>query len=295
MIRSMTGFGAAERDTEAGRLRVEIRTVNHDASRMTFRLPSALDMAEIQLREWLRAFFPRGHVHYALRVDPPEDAPASTLRLDEARAGEYVALLRELKERFGLAGEIDVASIARYSDVIVRRDESEAEAPDLGDVRAVTEAAAREAVRMREDEGRRLQADLEERLAAIEAALAVVADRAPARLVEERDRLRAAIRELVGEIGVDEERLAREIAYLAERWDISEEIVRLRSHIELFRETIAGAQGAPVGKRLRFVSQEMLREANTIGAKANDVTIQHQVIAIKNEIDRLREQIENVE
>src|SRR5690606_35151235 len=158
-----------------------------------------------------------------------------------------------------------------------------------------TEAAAREAVRMREDEGRRLQADLEERLAAIEAALAVVADRAPARLVEERDRLRAAIRELVGEIGVDEERLAREIAYLAERWDISEEIVRLRSHIELFRETIAGAQGAPVGKRLRFVSQEMLREANTIGAKANDVTIQHQVIAIKNEIDRLREQIENVE
>src|SRR5690606_7333684 len=222
MIRSMTGFGAAERDTEAGRLRVEIRTVNHDASRMTFRLPSALDMAEIQLREWLRAFFPRGHVHYALRVDPPEDAPASTLRLDEARAGEYVALLRELKERFGLAGEIDVASIARYSDVIVRRDESEAEAPDLGDVRAVTEAAAREAVRMREDEGRRLQADLEERLAAIEAALAVVADRAPARLVEERDRLRAAIRELVGEIGVDEERLAREIAYLAERWDISE-------------------------------------------------------------------------
>jgi uncharacterized protein (TIGR00255 family) len=122
-----------------------------------------------------------------------------------------------------------------------------------------------------------------------------VAERAPARLTAERDRLRAAIAELAGEVATDEDRLAREIAYLAERWDISEELVRLRSHIDFFRDMMRQEGHEPVGKRLRFISQEMLREANTIGSKANDVGIQHQVVAIKNEIERLREQVENVE
>src|SRR5690606_20403425 len=123
----------------------------------------------------------------------------------------------------------------------------------------------------------------------------MIAARAPARVIAERDRLRAAVAELAGEVATDEDRLAREIAYLAERWDIGEEMVRLRSHIEFFREMIRTEGGEPVGKRLRFISQEMLREANTIGSKANDVGIQHQVVAIKNETERLREQVENVE
>ncbi len=294
MIRSMTGYGTAERDTSAGRLRVEIKTVNHDTFRLGVRLPSSLEPAEAQIREWLRARLPRGHVSYSLRLEPIEVAAGGTLRLDEDRVREYLGLLGSLKARFRLPGEVDIAMLSRYGDIIVRSDD-EAPAIPLDDVRAVTEEAVDAVVRMREEEGKRLELDLEERLDAIEAALAVVAERAPARLVEERDRLRAAVAELAGGVGVDEERLAREVAYLAEKWDISEELVRLRSHIELYRETLALGSAEPVGKRLRFISQELHREANTIGSKANDVTIQHQVIAIKNEIDRLREQIENVE
>ena len=136
---------------------------------------------------------------------------------------------------------------------------------------------------------------MQDRLAAIEEALKYIIARAPARLVAERDRLRKAVGELAGEVGVDEERLTREIAFMAERWDISEETVRLRSHIELFRQTLAGSADEPVGKRLGFLTQEMHRETNTIGSKANDAEIEHRVIAIKEELERLREQIENVE
>lgn len=294
MIRSMTGYGAAEGETAAGRLRVEIRTVNHDTFRASLRLPSALEAYETQIRETLRGYMPRGHVSCSVRLELPEGVTATTLTLDEVRAQQYLDVLRSMQERLGLAGEVDIAMLARYNDVIVREDTESPEVP-FEEVRDVFGAASSAVVELREDEGRRLAADFEERLQSIESALEVIVERAPERLVAERDRLRAAVAELAEDIEVDEERLAREVAYLAERWDIGEELVRLSSHIELFRETLAVEAAEPVGKRLRFVSQEMLRETNTIGAKANDVTIQHQVVTIKNEIERLREQIENVE
>jgi uncharacterized protein (TIGR00255 family) len=239
---------------------------------------------------------PRGQVNYSLRLETPdgESTDRLTLSVDETRVGEYLSAFAGLQERFGLPGTVDLATLGRFNDIFIRTVDQPPEIAEE-DLRAVTLAAATAVVAMREEEGRRLADDLEERLAAIEAALLVIAERAPARLVAERDRLRAAIAELAGDIAADEDRLAREIAYLAERWDISEELVRLRSHIEFFRGMIGQESGEPVGKRLRFISQEMLREANTIGSKANDVGIQHQVVAIKNEIERLREQVENVE
>lgn len=296
MIRSMTGYGAAERETAAGRLRAEIKTVNHDTFRASLKLPPALEPYEAQVREWLRGELSRGHVNYSLRLELPdgESGDRLTLSIDEARVEEYLRAFAGLQERFHIPGEIDLATIGRYGDIFVRAVE---EPPEIGvdALRDVTLAAAAATVAMREEEGARLAVDLEERLAAIEAALVTIAERAPARLVAERDRLRAAVAELAGDVATDEDRLAREIAYLAERWDIGEELVRLRSHIEFFRGMIGQPSAEPVGKRLRFISQEMLREANTIGSKGNDVGIQHQVVAIKNEIERLREQVENVE
>ena len=159
----------------------------------------------------------------------------------------------------------------------------------------MTEAAAAAAVRMREEEGQRLATDLEERLVGIETAMGGIAAAAPARLVAERDRMRRVVAELLEGHPVDEDRVAKEIAFIAERWDISEELVRLRSHLELFRATVDADSAEPVGKRLSFLIQEMHREANTIGSKANDAAIEHRVIAIKDEIERLREQVENVE
>lgn len=297
MIRSMTGYGEAERSTPAGTLQVEVRTVNHRHFNANLRLPQALSKWEGEMREWLRAKLSRGHVNCAVRLEPlAGDAGARGLKLDEDRVAAYLALFHQLGERFGVHGQPDLAMLTRFSDVIVRDDSGDtALVIPAEDLKAAVEEAARQNIAMREEEGKRLQADLEERLASIERALEAIAARAPERLIAERDRLRAAIAELAGGVAVSEDRLAQEIAYLAERWDINEELVRFRSHNELFRELVAANPEEPVGKRLSFLVQEMHREANTIGSKANDAVIAHRVIAIKEEIERLREQVENVE
>jgi uncharacterized protein (TIGR00255 family) len=296
MIRSMTGFGEAERDTPAGRLRAEARTVNHRYFSLNLRVGRIVDRFEPQIRDWLRALLPRGHVNFSLRLETQDEAGDEiALRVNEVRARQYLRLLRSLKEDLGLPGEVDLSLLSRFTDLIVDETEVEQQVPDIASVQAVTEAAARAVIAMREDEGLRLRVDLEERLSSIEATMARIAELAPARMVAERDRMRRVVAELLDGVPLDEERIAREIAYIAERWDISEELVRLRSHIELFRETLADNSAEPVGKRLSFLTQEMNRETNTIGSKANDAAVEHQVIAIKDEVERLREQIENVE
>ena len=295
MIRSMTGFGEAERDTEAGRLRAEIRTVNHRFFSSNLRLPPAFERYEPSIRDWLRQQLQRGHINCSLRLETAEggtDEPR--FQLNEARARQYHRILTELKTTLDLPGDVDVGLLARYNDLIEREDVTRLDVPEDA-IRDVTIEAARAVVHMREVEGRRLHDDLEERLNAIEIAMERVRAQAPARLIRERDRLRIAVRELTDGTNVDEDRLAREVAMLAERWDISEELVRLRAHIDLFRSLLDSDSAEPVGKRLSFVIQEMLRETNTIGSKANDAAIEHDVVSIKNEIERLREQADNVE
>lgn len=295
MIRSMTGFGEAAADTPAGRLRAEIRTVNHRYFNPSIRLARGLEKFEPQVREWLRSHLSRGHIHCTLRLDREGDTDgAGTLRVDHGRARQYVDALKVLRDELGLSGAIDVSMLSRFGDVLTWEEEGEVEV-DAAAVREVTESAAAATARMRDEEGLRLAADLEARLASIESALAAVVERAPLRLAVERDRMRRVIAELLEGAIVEEDRIAREIAMIAERWDVSEEIVRLRSHIELFRETVAADAAEPVGKRLGFLIQEMNREVNTIGAKANDAPMEHAVIAMKEEVERLREQVENVE
>jgi uncharacterized protein (TIGR00255 family) len=296
MIRSMTGFGEVERETDAGRLRAEARTVNHRFFSLNLRVGRGVERFEPQIRDWLRALLPRGHVNFSLRLESPDaDADEIVLRVNEAKARQYLRLLRTLNDDLGLPGEVDLRLLSRFTDLIVDDAEVDRPTPDIDSVQAVTESAARAVIAMRADEGLRLRIDLDERLSSIEATLARIALLAPARLVAERDRMRRVVAELLEGVPLDEDRIAREIAYIAERWDISEELVRLRSHIELFRETLADEGADPVGKRLSFLTQEMNRETNTIGSKANDAAVEHQVIAIKDEIERLREQIENVE
>jgi uncharacterized protein (TIGR00255 family) len=298
MIRSMTGYGEAELDTPAGRLRAEARTVNHRYFSLNLKLGKGLDRYEAQIRDALRSLLPRGHVNFSLRLERAAAGFAEgevPLRVDEAKLVRYVEILRGLKQRLDLPGEVDLSLLSRFVDLVVDEDDEEKLLPELEPVREVTLAAARAAVGMRREEGLRLAVDLEERLAGIETAMARIEELAPARLVAERDRMRRVVTELLEGIPTDDDRIAREIAYIAERWDVSEELVRLRSHIELFRESLAAESEEPVGKRLSFLTQEMNRETNTVGSKANDAAIEHQVIAIKDEIERLREQVENVE
>jgi uncharacterized protein (TIGR00255 family) len=296
MIRSMTGYGDAERDTPLGRLRGEVRTVNHRYFSANLRLARSVERFEPQIRDWLRAILPRGHVNYALRLEAPAlEAGGAGLRIDEVRARQYVEAFRALKSRLELSGDVDLALLTRFSDVIVPEDEADQIAISAEDVRGVTQQAATAALGMRVEEGRRLAADLENRLRSIETALGRVEARAPARLVAERDRMRKSVTDLLGDVTLDEERVVREVAFMADRLDISEELVRMRSHLELFRESVAQDGTEPIGKRLSFLIQEMNRETNTIGSKANDAPIEHEVIAIKDDIERLREQVENVE
>ena len=296
VIRSMTGYGEADRETDHGRLRVEIRTVNHRFFNTSLKTPSGYERFHPQIERWLKELIGRGHLSYSLTMDRTVAPDEPGLELDMERARAYQHLMQRLAEELGLEGAVDLDLLTRFRDVI-RPSEPVRGAPNIDevDLRDVTQDAARAVIDMRESEGARLRDDLAARLTAIRDQLDRVEERAPERLLEERDRLRSAVEELLGDVPVDDERIAREIAHLAERWDINEEIVRFRSHLALFGETLEGDGSGPVGKRLGFIVQEMHREANTIGSKANDASIAGAAVAIKEEVERLREQLENVE
>jgi uncharacterized protein (TIGR00255 family) len=297
MIRSMTGFGEAEEVTAVGVVRVEIKTVNHRFFNASLRTPPGFDRFEADIQAWVRPFLSRGHVTYGLTIDRDSAEVNDTLpELDLERAKRYAELLETLRHELGIEVPLDLSHVSRFGEIFrapERRNASDQ--VDTEVIRRLSEAAAAGVVTLREAEGARLQSDLEERLAAIEEVLARVEARAPERLISERNRLKAAVAELTEAHSVDEDRLAREIAYLAEKWDINEELVRFRSHSELFHETLQADASEPVGKRLGFLIQEMNREANTIGSKANDAEIAQAAVALKEEVERLREQVENIE
>jgi len=293
----MTGYGEGERSLPVGQLRVAIKTVNHRFFNAHLRTPSGYDRFEAEIQSWLRGFFARGHINFTLTLEREGGGGEDTFpELDLDRARHYRGLLDLLKEELGLPGEVELPALLRFNDLFRAPDTSGRDLQiDAGVLKEVTEEAARAAVEMREKEGARLEEDLLERLRRMEEELSKIEERAPERLVAERARLREAIQELSQQTEVDEDRLAKEVAYLADRWDINEEIVRFRAHLQAFRDTLASDAGEAVGKRLGFLVQEMHREANTIGSKANDLEMGHASVAIREEIERLREQLENVE
>ena len=291
MIRSMTGFGAAEGRVGSSRVTVELRSVNHRFFNPTIKLPGSFARWEAEVREALRQRIARGHVTLFARAERDETRGAA---IDEERFAGYVAQLRALQQRFSLGGELDIATVLRMPEVFAaaEREQDEGTAPELV---AIVDEAAGALATMREQEGRRLAGFLRERIGVIEAALGRLAARAPARLVEQRDRLRAAVQELAGGVALDENRVAQEIAILADRLDVSEELDRFASHIVAFRAALDQGAADGVGKRLGFLLQEMLREANTTGSKAADAAMLQDVVAIKEELERIREQVENIE
>ncbi len=292
MIRSMTGFGTASGRVGAAQVTVELRTVNHRFFTPTIKLPGSLSRFEGEVREALRVRIGRGHVTLYCRHERDEERPGVTI--DEARFAWYLDQLRVLQERHSLA-PIDMATILRLPDVITGEARDPAADATAGELLAIVAAATDALTTMRADEGTRLGRFLLDRLQIIEDALRRLAARAPQRTIEHRERLRAAVRDLTDGIALDEQRIAQEIALIAERMDVQEELDRFESHIAAFRAAIAESGGEPVGKRLGFLLQEILRETNTTGSKAADAAMLHDVVAIKEELERIREQVENVE
>ena len=289
---SMTGFGAAEGPVGGGRIKVEIRTVNHRHFNPSLKLSHEFAGLEGELRERLRKDFDRGHVAVGVHwTEAPERKSAGfTVNLDRARA--VTLALADLQRATGVPGEVDLAMVVRQPEVIsVSREES----PELawGEFEAVVAAAIADCKAMRKREGGVLADELRNRLSLMEASSQVIAARAPGRLIRERDRLRQSVAALLNGTPVDEQRLAQEIAFMADKLDITEELVRFAAHVAACRQALAGDQ--PVGKQLGFLAQELGREVNTMGSKGADAEILQQVIAMKGELEKFREQLENLE
>ncbi len=290
MPRSMTGFGAAEGAVGGGRLRLEIRTVNHRHLSVQLKAPSELAALETDIRERLRTHFERGHATLSARWAEEPQAPAG-VRVDLERARAVVGALRKVGKALKIKGDVDLATVARIPEVVsVASAETTLEPAAVMDV---VDRAAAACVAMREREGAQLVADLRRRVEALRRFAALVQERAPQRLVTERDRLAKNVAELAQGVAVDPARLAQEIAFIADRLDITEETVRLAAHLVAVERALDGGQG--VGKQLGFLLQELGREVNTIGSKANDAPIAEAVIAAKGELEKMREQVENLE
>jgi uncharacterized protein (TIGR00255 family) len=287
----MTGFGAAEAAVAGRRLRVEIRTVNHRYFNLSAKLPSDLTLFEGELRERLRRDFDRGHVSIQARWTESLDAETG-FAIDLERARLVAARLREMQSALGLGGEVTVELVARQPEVLTYGSNGAGEIT-WNEVEPVVAQAGAECRAMRAREGEALTAELRHRLDLLERSAQEIAARAPERLTRERDRLRGAVAELLDGRSVDEERLAQELAFLADKLDITEELVRFRAHVAAAREALA--LDKPVGKQLGFLAQELGREVNTMGAKAGDAEIAQLVIAMKGELEKFREQLENLE
>jgi uncharacterized protein (TIGR00255 family) len=294
MIRSMTGFGSAPIESGDITGSLELRSVNSRHLKLNFRLPPGAELWEEPIRGAVGERIRRGHVDVTLRLSPGRES-AARIEVDELRLASYLEALRRIQNAHALQGTPDLEMVSRLDSVLVERTPDLVGALDAETLKNAAHRAADELIEMRSREGDRLAEELNERLDALFRRLEEIEVLAPLRLESERARLQRAVAELAGGVDVDDDRLAREIAVLADRWDIREEIVRARAHIAAFRDLLQLPGEEPVGKRLGFLSQELLREVNTVGSKGNDAKIAHHVVEAKNELETMREQIENIE
>ena len=296
MIRSMTGYGHAGFEVDGVAFEVEVRSVNHRHIDVRARLPRGLAAFEGEVRAWIAERLARGKVDASVRALAGA-APAETVELDLAAAERYLRAARELAERHGVSGALDVQGLLALPGV-ARLVERELPEEALRGALARAVAGALDSLEaMRSAEGAALDRDLRGRLARSEALVAEVEVRSADVQVAVRERLRKRAEQLRDEAGgLDEARLHQEVMWAADRLDVTEEIVRLRSHTAQFRALLDGAGARqPAGRRLDFLLQEMAREANTIGSKASDAPIAHLVVDLKTELERIREQVQNVE
>jgi uncharacterized protein (TIGR00255 family) len=293
VIRSMTGFGTATVEVPGGRMSVEVRSVNHRFSEVQIRLPRDLAALEDRARALVQERVRRGRVEVIVTRDEGTRR-ARTVRVDAELAAAYARALRELGQAIDAPGEVSLEHISALPDVL--RVEDERTDPDAAwpALEGAIRRAADGLVAMREAEGGRLAEDLLRRAATLDALAEAVAARSRDVVRAYGERLRARLAEALAEIPVDEARIAAELALFAERSDITEELTRLRSHLVQFRQTVAEEDGA-VGRKLDFILQEMGRETNTIGSKANDLEITRTIIGMKSELESVREQVQNVE
>ena len=292
MLRSMTGYGRSQQQLGGRDISVEIRSVNHRFLEASIRVPRAYGYLEEKLKAFLQSRVSRGKVDVSVTVYAL-DGQGTEVELNRALARGYVEALRGLSEELSLRDDLSLSAVARFGDIFTVRRAPEDEEAVWADVQQVAARALDGFVAMREAEGARLRADLLEKLDGIAARVEQVEALAPQTVQRYRERLAAKMQEVLADRNIDEQRLVQEAAIFADRVAVDEETVRLRSHLAQFGRLLEA--GEPVGRKLDFLVQEMNREANTIGSKAQDVAVTGLVVEIKSEIEKIREQIQNIE
>lgn len=292
MIRSMTGYGRGQATVDGMDITVEIKSVNHRYYEYTSRLPRTYGFLDDKLKTYLQGSISRGKVDVFVSIDII-DAPGSEVAVNYALAEGYLRGLRALAERYGLRDDVTVANLARYPDILTVRKAAEDEEKIWGAVRQVADMAMERFIQMREREGARMREDVLGRRRTILNAVTLVEERSPQTVKEHMDKVEGRMRELLGTATVDEQRLLTEAALFADKIAVAEETVRLRSHLDQLEHMLASSE--PVGRKLDFLVQEINRETNTIGSKSQDVQLARVVVDIKAEIEKIREQIQNIE
>ena len=292
MIRSMTGYGRDQQLLHGRSITVEIRSVNHRYFEFSCRAPRGCAFLADRLKRSLQSAISRGKVEVSLTLQTIESRHTS-VAVDHALAGQYLTALRALGEEYSLPDDLTLSSVARLPDVFTLCRDEEDEEELAADVLQVLQNALDRFVAMREAEGERLRADVLSRVVTMEEHLSFVEERSPQTVMEYRARLTAKLTELLNGAVPDEARILTEAAIVADRLAVDEETVRLRSHFAQLRRIMESTE--PVGRKLDFLVQEMNRETNTIGSKCSDTAIAGHVVEMKSEIEKIREQIQNIE
>lgn len=292
MIKSMTGFGRSEIMDGNRKFTVEIKSVNHRYLDVNIKMPKKLNFFESAIRNLLKEYSERGKVDVFISYeDYTEDNFA--LKYNEDIAAQYLAHLQEMSQRFGIENDVRVSTLSRYPEVFVMEEQN----IDEQELWSVLERALREAcerfVDSRIAEGERLRSDLMEKLDGMLSYVDFIEERSPMIMQEYRARLEEKVKELLGDKQIDDSRIATEVTIFADKICVDEETVRLRSHIQSTKDTLDAGGG--IGRKLDFIAQEMNREANTILSKANDLQISDTGINLKTDIEKVREQIQNIE
>mgnify|MGYP001157981269 FL=1 len=292
MIRSMTGYGLGEAVLHGKKFTVEIRSVNHRYSDINIRMPRTMNYLEENVKNFLKDKISRGKIDVFITFESTAEDDYE-ISLNESLANAYIKVLKTIKEKHDVIDDISVSLIAKFPDVITINKKED----DKDFLWSLLEKALIEAfnafILMREKEGYKLQKDLLEKSMKLEEHLSAIKERSPYLVQDYKVKLEKRLQEILPNHTLDENRIALEVALFADKCSIDEEIVRLDSHITQLRDILTTED--VVGRKLDFLAQEMNREVNTIGSKANDLQITHSVVELKSEIEKIREQIQNLE
>lgn len=292
MIKSMTGFGRAEITDEEKKITVEMKSVNHRYLDINMRMPKKLSIFEASIRTLLREYIQRGKVDLFITFEDYTQSRVS-VKYNEELAGQYFKYLQQMSETFHVHNELNATSLAHFPEVLTMEEQTVDEKELWTSLEAVIRRAAEQFVEARKAEGENLKKDVIAKLDAMIEMVACVEERHPQIIQEYRDKLEAKVKELLADVQIEEGRIAAEVILFADKICTDEETVRLKSHINNMKQVLLDGNG--VGRKLDFIAQEMNREANTILSKANDLEISNVAIDLKTEIEKVREQIQNIE